>query len=570
MQSDKHINNVQELQNGGTIPGQMTGSLPGSQSAEHMLQSQALATAVALAAGGGAGASSVVGSNNVSGTGSKQVVTNVTGPQNVSSSSFGPSGSNASSPGLNLMIGSQPSGDKVSPINTVPMGGVCPSPSNPNNSTPNNNSNVNSSSSSSAKPKATWRCDVCNYETGVARNLRIHMTSEKHTHNMVVLQQSVKHYQVMQQQAGLMAAMSAGGGDPMLAAAAAAQMHPGILAALAAAAAASSSGSPVPSLPSPNEPSSNVGNNMNTPEAAIADMAYNHAVLLMQQQQQRAMAMMSQSQSQSKSPFGNQSQNQPMVDMEHPDPSFRFDSVPYDEHSRSYQCCVCTVYTCDSIEGLSQHIQSDRTRIREDEVTMSVGGNGGNVSVCKMCSYKTNLKANFQLHCKTDKHLQRLQQVNHIKEGGARSEWKLKYVNVSNPIQVRCNLCDYYTNSIHKLQLHASNPRHETSARVFVHLQLSETILRSSQRDNGRDKNYYYNCSLCNFAARTKVGLVHHVNSMKHSANEIQRQQQRNMSGGQIQKSLEEEIREVIQVKELLPGDNINFGDSGKFHFSNP
>jgi len=38
--------------------------------------------------------------------------------------------------------------------------------------------------------------------------------------------------------------------------------------------------------------------------------------------------------------------------------------------------------------------------------------------MCKLCSYKTNLKANFQLHCKTDKHLQRLQHVNHIKEGG--------------------------------------------------------------------------------------------------------------------------------------------------------
>jgi hypothetical protein len=45
------------------------------------------------------------------------------------------------------------------------------------------------------KQKPSWRCDVCNYETGVARNLRIHMTSEKHTHNIMVLQQNVKHMQ---------------------------------------------------------------------------------------------------------------------------------------------------------------------------------------------------------------------------------------------------------------------------------------------------------------------------------------------------------------------------------------
>lgn len=33
-----------------------------------------------------------------------------------------------------------------------------------------------------------WRCDVCDYETSIARNLRIHTTSEKHTHNMLRLQ----------------------------------------------------------------------------------------------------------------------------------------------------------------------------------------------------------------------------------------------------------------------------------------------------------------------------------------------------------------------------------------------
>ena len=143
---------------------------------------------------------------------------------------------------------------------------------------------------------------------------------------------------------------------------------------------------------------------------------------------------------------------------------------------------------------------------------------------------------------------------------------KLKYVNVSNPIQVRCNLCDYYTNSIHKLQLHATNPRHETSARIFLHLQLSETILRSSQREErGQNKNYYYNCSLCSFAARTKVNLVHHVNSIKHSTHELTKQQMKAASGQGQHKSLEEEIRETFQVKELLPGDQINFGDNGKF-----
>lgn len=45
------------------------------------------------------------------------------------------------------------------------------------------------------KSKATWRCEVCDYETNVARNLRIHMTSEKHMHNMVLLQQNMSQVQ---------------------------------------------------------------------------------------------------------------------------------------------------------------------------------------------------------------------------------------------------------------------------------------------------------------------------------------------------------------------------------------
>ncbi len=45
------------------------------------------------------------------------------------------------------------------------------------------------------KSKPTWRCEVCDYETNVARNLRIHMTSEKHMHNMMLLQQNMTQMQ---------------------------------------------------------------------------------------------------------------------------------------------------------------------------------------------------------------------------------------------------------------------------------------------------------------------------------------------------------------------------------------
>ena len=315
MQSDKHINNVQELQNG-NIP------------AEHMAQSQAMVVAVAAAAA-------------AAGTGT---------------------GSNSSSPGV-------PAAEKTSPVAAAPAGPPA----------------------ASAKPKALWRCDVCHYETNVARNLRIHMTSEKHTHNMLVLQQNMKQMQMQAQQ--LSALQQAG----LLAAGDAAVFHPGLFAALSGGGPGGESGGL-------------------QPEAALADMAYNHALLLMasqqqHQQQQRAVAaaMMQQ-----------QGKQQATVDMEHPDPAMRLDAVPYDDTCRLLHCCVCTTFSCDTIEALSQHISRDRTGVREDEVVALIPGgpNSAPQQFCKLCEYKSPLKANFQLHCKTDKHLQHLQHVNHMKEGG--------------------------------------------------------------------------------------------------------------------------------------------------------
>lgn len=471
MQSDKHINNVQELQNG-NIP------------AEHMAQSQAMAAAVAAAAA-------------AAGT-----------------------GSNASSPGIPA--------EKTSPVAPAPLPGPPPP--------------ATATAAAAAKPKATWRCDVCNYETNVARNLRIHMTSEKHTHNMLVLQQNMKQMQMQAQQ--LSALQQAG-----LLAAGDAVFHPALFAAL--------SGGPA-------------GDSGLQPEAALADMAYNHALLLMasqQQQQQRAVAAMMQHQQQGK--------QQATVDLEHPDPGMRLDAVPYDDTCRLLHCCVCTTFSCDTIEALSQHISRDRTGVREEEVVALIPGgpNSAPQQFCKLCEYKSPLKANFQLHCKTDKHLQHLQHVNHMKEGGSRTDWKVKYVKVSNPVQVRCNVCDYYTNSIHKLQMHAATPRHESATRVFMHLQLSERIVRASQPEDGdARKTLYYNCSLCHQATRSKIALVHHINSVKHLQHEnlrqLKLQQQQQMGQLSQLKSVDEEIRELFQVKEYSPNEHIVFADDGESRFS--
>ncbi|UYV84163.1 hypothetical protein LAZ67_X001373 [Cordylochernes scorpioides] len=351
----------------------------------------------------------------------------------------------------------------------------------PQNIPPNNVIPVDKKPSIANKPKAMWRCDVCNYETNVARNLRIHMTSEKHTHNIMVLEQNVKHMQQM----SAFQAMA----DPLF------QFHPGLL------------------MPCDSQLQ---------PEAALADMAYNHALLMMATQHQHQRVV-------------NSGKLTPMLDIGAPDPTLRPEA--YGESSNLFLCCICGVFSTDSIDLLHRHVQEDRTRQREDEVLVAMTG----TFLCKLCSYKTNLKANFQLHCKTDKHLQRLQHVNHIKEGGPANEWKIKFSGVGNSVQVRCTCCNYYTNSIHKLQMHTASPQHDACSNIYLHLLALDATLSAEVK--------YYHCKFCTSNHRTKLHLILHVHSFQHLCNSEGREEP-----------------EPFAIKELKPNEKVIFEAEGEVH----
>ena len=300
------------------------------------------------------------------------------------------------------------------------------------------------------KQKPTWRCDVCNYETNVARNLRIHMTSEKHTHNMMVLQQNVKH---MQQLSALHAQASSG------------QLDASSLMQIMA-----------------------MSGEKSTSEATLADMAYSQAVLLQ---------LMTGGSLASHGMDPEMSTPVPPEVLEQGDP---VEPNP----SGMFQCCVCAIFSTDNLEALNQHLSADRSRLPEPDVLVLVAGN----YICKLCSYKTNLKANFQLHCKTDKHLQKLQHMSHVREGGPKNDWRLKYLNLTQPVQVRCNACDFYTNSTHKLGLHSQSQAHDVGAMLWWHLRRCEEGVRGEGR--------LYSCGLCAFTTTVKMQMVKHVRSVKH------------------------------------------------------
>ena len=79
--------------------------------------------------------------------------------------------------------------------------------------------------------------------------------------------------------------------------------------------------------------------------------------------------------------------------------------------------------------------------------------------------------------------------MNHIGEGGRRSAHKLAHVAAAaaganhnyHAVQLRCNCCDWYTNSIQKLSVHAQLRRHDNMQLVYQHvLRLSAELTQVS------------------------------------------------------------------------------------------
>ena len=304
----------------------------------------------------------------------------------------------------------------------------------------------------STQQPSFWRCDICNFETNQPRNLRIHLTSEKHIQNITAIQHNMKQLQGLQ----LLQSLSA------------AERGPGSLA-------------PPPAPPE---------------------------LLVLAEQQSLPQSMLLQLLATRHAPGPAPAPGQVLEQLllqggegaeggaELCDPN----------PSRLYNCCICREFSTDSLDALASHIAVDRSTEGEGEVAVTLAG----THICKLCTYKTNLKANFQLHCKTDKHLARLSLYNHIREGGPANEWKLGHVAGTNPTQLRCHACDYNTNSLHKLQAHVHTQNHEVSAVLWRHLAAAES------RCGAGAAELQYSCTLCRYSARGKAALLHHARSLGH------------------------------------------------------
>jgi hypothetical protein len=114
---------------------------------------------------------------------------------------------------------------------------------------------------------------------------------------------------------------------------------------------------------------------------------------------------------------------------------------PDQSDDKVYYCLICGTFTTDSIDNLISHLNADRSQTNSSDVSSLHG-----IYQCYLCPYTTNLKANFQLHMRTDKHIQRVQMINHMRENvlaatSPTSNLLCRLSNAKTGVQVRCRPC---------------------------------------------------------------------------------------------------------------------------------
>ncbi|XP_063310951.1 zinc finger homeobox protein 2 [Pelobates fuscus] len=306
------------------------------------------------------------------------------------------------------------------------------------------------------KQKASWHCKVCNYETNISRNLRIHMTSEKHMQNVLLLHQGLGMGQDTFSFYGGPIAPEQNLEHPLL------------------------------FNPMTFNPSGSQACNLLTQDTSSGSQVTNLG-----------------------SSSTSLSTPTPLQDS-------ALSVLEEEPSSGVFRCLVCRCFTTDSLEGLISHASRGRSLPEREWREVR-----GDLHCCRLCSYSTQLKANFQLHLKTDKHAQKYQLAAHMREGGAAlaaaqasaAELPISgYSQASSfpPLHIRCNLCGFESNSREKMQLHVQGGSHEETLRVYKFLQSIE---------GGAGSDTCFRCAPCESSVGSRLAMMSHLRSANHHQN---------------------------------------------------
>ncbi|KAL1780767.1 zinc finger protein homeobox protein 2 [Sigmodon hispidus] len=341
------------------------------------------------------------------------------------------------------------------------------------------------------KTKSSWQCKVCSYETNISRNLRIHMTSEKHMQNVLMLHQGLP--------LGLPPGLVGPGPPPPPGTA---PTNPPELFQYFGPQAL---GQPQTPMPGP-------GLRPDKPlEAQLLLNGFHHLGAPARKFPTTAPGSLSPETHLPPSQLlGSSSDGLPTS----PSPD---DGPPL----KVFRCLVCQAFGTDSLELLLYHCSIGRSLPEAEWKEVS-----GDTHRCKLCCYGTQLKANFQLHLKTDKHTQKYQLAAHLREGGGAvgtlSPLPLgdgaSYGSVS-PLHLRCNICDFESNSKEKMQLHARGSAHEENSQIY------KFLLEMEGAETGPELGLYH-CLLCAWDTPSRLAVLQHLRTPAHRDAQAQRRLQ--------------------------------------------
>ncbi|XP_017400119.1 zinc finger homeobox protein 2 [Cebus imitator] len=338
------------------------------------------------------------------------------------------------------------------------------------------------------KTKSSWQCKVCSYETNISRNLRIHMTSEKHMQNVLMLHQGLP--------LGLPPGLVGPGPPPPPGAA---PTNPPELFQYFGPQAL---GQPQTPLPGP-------GLRPDKPlEAQLLLNGFHHLGAPARKFSTPAPGSLSPDAHLPPSQLlGSSSDSLPTSPPPDDSPSLKV-----------FRCLVCQAFSTDSLELLLYHCSIGRSLPEAEWKEVA-----GDTHRCKLCCYGTQLKANFQLHLKTDKHAQKYQLAAHLREGGGAvgtpSPLPLgdgaPYGSIS-PLHLRCNICDFESNSKEKMQLHARGAAHEENSQIY------KFLLEMEGAEAGAELGLYH-CLLCAWETPSRLAMLQHLRTPAHRDAQAQR-----------------------------------------------
>ncbi|XP_076787109.1 zinc finger homeobox protein 2 isoform X2 [Arvicanthis niloticus] len=353
------------------------------------------------------------------------------------------------------------------------------------------------------KTKSSWQCKVCSYETNISRNLRIHMTSEKHMQNVLMLHQGLP--------LGLPPGLVGPGPPPP---SGAAPTNPPELFQYFGPQAL---GQPQTPMPGP-------GLRPDKPlETQLLLNGFHHLGAPSRKFPTAAPGSLSPDTHLPPSQLlGSSSDGLPTS----PSPD---DSSPL----KVFRCLVCQAFSTDSLELLLYHCSIGRSLPEAEWKEVA-----GDTHRCKLCCYGTQLKANFQLHLKTDKHTQKYQLAAHLREGGGAmgtpSPLTLgdgaAYGSVS-PLHLRCNICDFESNSKEKMQLHARGSAHEENSQIY------KFLLEMEGAEAGPEPGLYH-CLLCAWDTPSRLAMLQHLRMPAHRDAQAQRRLQLLQNGPAAEEGL--------------------------------